>query len=374
MKTVMIAVGIVVLLVFLAGGIFVFHLVRTALDAADDAPKMPDALSVAKVVSGDGLFAKAIYYKQPDLGVITDIERTQTREPLVVGHSGAAFLSEDLSASRKVQFDRCDHDVVFSELAGGSFLCRGSWNTGVSLIGLDGKTLWPYGGFPIAPDDAAAGVVGADGAKGVVVGFPGGGGVRFISPEGKELWRQTDGNVWHVEIAASGDKAGNVIVHSNVAGKITLRDATGTVLGRYQPEIYLGDFSLTAWKDDPLQDKLIAAKRGYFYVFALDGKTVARLSAAEVVTDTAGAKGVPIHLSKDGSYYAALVRYPLWDRSVLYIYDEQDRPVYSEIFAQNCAALSSIKGPNSNDDLLLGCDGMVWKYSQSKPPKRIEPH
>jgi hypothetical protein len=141
MKTVMIAVGIVALIVFVAGGIMVFHIVRTALDAADDAPKMPDMLLLAKVVSGDGLYAKAVYYKQPDLGVITDIEETQTHVPLVVGHSGAAFLTEDLSASRKVQFDRCDHDVVFSELAGGSFLCRGSWNTGVSLIGLDGKTL-----------------------------------------------------------------------------------------------------------------------------------------------------------------------------------------------------------------------------------------
>jgi hypothetical protein len=202
----------------------------------------------------------------------------------------------------------------------------------------------------------------------------GGDGILLLSPEGKQVWKQQDGNVWHVEIAPSDDSTGNVIVHSNARGQITRRDANGNVLARNQPEIYFDNFSLTAWKDDPLQDKLIAAKQSSFYVLALDGKTVARLPAPEIVTDTAEVNGIPIRFSKDAPYYAALVHYFLWNRAVLYIYDEKDESVYSEIIDQNCAALSSIKGPKGNEELLLGCDGTVWKYSQSKPPKRIGPH
>ena len=365
MRTALIAVGIVVLIVFLVGGVFVFHFVKTALDVGNDVPKMPAELTTARVVSGEGIFAKAVYYTDPGLGVVTDIELMQTGEPLIVGHAGAAFLSPSGSASKKIQFDRCDHDVTFSELAGGTFLCRGTWDTGASLITLDGKTLWSYSHFP-GIDDAAAGVIGTGGVRGVAVGFPGETGVRLISPEGKELWTQRDGNVWHIEIAPSGNPSGNVIVHSNAAGQITLRDANGTVLARSQPEIYFSHFSVTAWKGNPLRNKLIAAIKGSFYVLSLDGKTLARLTAPESMTDTDEANGISVHFSRKAPYFAALVRNTLWNRSVLYIYDQQDQPVYSEIFDQNCAALSTLGDPKGNQDLLLGCDGVVWKYSPTK--------
>ena len=365
MRTALIAIAIVVLIVFLAGGVFVFHFAKAAFDVTNDVPKMPTELATARVLSGEGVFAKAVYYTDPGLGVVTDIERTQTGEPVIVGHAGAAFLSANGSASKKIQFDRCEHDVTLSDLAGGSFLCRGSWDTGASLIGLDGKTLWAYTVFP-GVDDAASGTIGAGGAQGVVVGFPGGTGIRLISPQGKELWSQKDGNVWHVEIAPSGNSSGNVIVHSNAAGQITLRDANGTVLARSQPEIYLSDFSLTAWKDDSLRNKLIAAQKGSFYVLSQDGKTVTRLSAPKSMTDTDEASGIPVHFSKGTPYYAALVRNTLWSRSVLYIYDQQDQPVYSEVIDQDCAAFSALGDSNGNQDLLLGCNGVVWKYSPTK--------
>jgi hypothetical protein len=325
--------------------------------------KMPDEFKIARVVSGNAAFSKALYHREPDLGVITDIGLSTNHELALVGRRGAAFLSDDGSHSRTVHFDKeCDSDVVLSELGDGAFLCRGTWSMGTTLFDSSGKMLWSYGG-DAAVDDSVAGDLGAGGAKRVVVGLNGYGGVRLLSSEGKELWKQEDGNVWHVEIAAADERSGNVILHSNVNGRLTVRNATGTVLARYTPEIYLSHFSLTGWNNDPHRNKLIAAEQGSVYVLTMEGKIVVRLHAPGS-RRTAEAKGTPVHFSADTTYYASLVRHSLWSRSVLYIYDRQNQLVYDEILDHDCAALHAVPGHNSAEDLLLGCDGNVWKYSR----------
>ena len=97
-------------------------------------------------------------------------------------------------------------------------------------------------------------------------------------PKENELWKQSDANVWHVAIVAD-DKSGNVILHTNAKGQLTMRDANGNVLGRYDPEIYLASFAMTTWDDDSDWKKLVASARGSIYVLSTDGKTVARLPA-----------------------------------------------------------------------------------------------
>jgi len=349
---------------FLIGGLFLYPVRQTSLPKM---PQIPDELRIARVVSGNDLFSETVYYSDPGLGVITDIEEQQNHELVVVGQRGAAFFSENRSSDRNVYFDRCNSDVVWSELGGGAFLCRGTWSKGTALFDLGGKTLWSYGGSASdAVDDAAAGYLGAGGTKTVVVGLNGGGGIRLLSSEGKELWKKEDANVWHVEIAAADEKSGNVILHSNARGQLTVRDATGTVLARYTPEIYLSHFSLTAWNDDPRPNKLIATERHSVYILTMEGKTVVQLPAPESITSSAEAKGTPVHFSADAPFYVSLVRHSLWTRSVLYTYDGQHQLIYDEVLAQDCAALHATPGENGTEDLLLGCDGVVFKYSQLK--------
>jgi hypothetical protein len=351
------------LIVLLIGG-FCVYLVRHALQAAGKMAKVPDDLKIARVVSGEDLFSRTVYYTEPELGVITEIKQDLNYGLVVVGRRGAAFLSENHLPARKVHFERCDSDVVWSGLWDGAFLCRGGWSMGTALFNSGGKTQWTYGGGMMGVDDAAAGNLGVDGRRGVVVGLNGNGGVRFLSSEGKELWKQKDENVWHVEIAAD-ERSANVILHSNGYGQLTVRSAAGDVLARYTPEIDLFHFSLTAWTDDPHLNKLIAADQGSVYLLTMEGKTVARLPAPGA-TRYGEAKGTPVHFSEGTPYYASLVRHEPWARSILYIYDERNRLVYDEILDHDCAALYAAPGQNDTQDLLLGCDDNVWKYSLKK--------
>jgi hypothetical protein len=61
-----------------------------------------------------------------------------------------------------------------------------------------------------------------------------------------------------------------VIVHSNARGQLTVRGADGNVLGRYNPAIYLASFSMTAWGEDPISNKLVASDKDFIYVLATD--------------------------------------------------------------------------------------------------------
>jgi hypothetical protein len=299
------------------------------------------------------------------LGLITDIQQRENHEFVVAGQRGAAFLAEDGSFNRSIHFEQCNSDVVGVKAGTGAFLCRGAWSKGAMLIDAEGKTLWSYGGGVTGVDDAAAGVLGAAGAEEVVVGLNGDGGVRLLSSEGKELWKRDDGNVWHVEIATVDEQPGNVILHSNARGQLTIRDATGNVLARNAPEVYVASFSLSAWKDDPHLNKVVAVDEGSVYILTMDGKTLARLPAPgnTSITDP---KGTTVHFSQGIPDYAVLLRHSLWTRSLLYIYDAGDQLIYNEILDHNCAALHAVPGQNGAEDLFLGCNGFVEKYSLNR--------
>jgi hypothetical protein len=365
-KRVLQIVGVLFLLALLAAGLF-FYRIREALKALGGMPSMPDEIKVARVVSGSDQFSKAGFYSEPDLGLISSVSRRTDGSLLLVGQLGAASLNRDGTFNGSLHFERCASGVVPVQAGAGAFLCRGAWSDGAKLYDSEGKTLWSYGGGPAGVDDAAAGELGTDEAQKVVVGLNGGGGVKLLDAAGKELWTQDDANVWHVEIVAgdegSGDGgSGNVILHSNARGQLTARDASGKVIARYTPALYLASFSLSSWGNAPEINKLVAADESFIYVLTTHGETLARLPAPgnAGISDP---RATPVHFSTEAPYFAALLRHSIWTRSLLYIYDAQNQLVYDEVLDHDCDALGAIPTADHSEDLLLGCDGLVWKYS-----------
>src|SRR5260370_27754368 len=126
---------------------------------------------------------------------------------------------------------------------------------------------------------------------------------RLLSSEGKELWKEGEGNVWHVEIIAGDEKSGNVILHSNAGGELKVRDANGNIVGRYAPDIYLASFSLSGWRDDLQLNKLVAADEDFVYVMSAQGRTITHLRVPGNACLSAP-KGTPLHTSKNTPYSA----------------------------------------------------------------------
>jgi hypothetical protein len=353
--------GLLIALLIFSG--IVAYRVRRVFSAVGQLKNVPSDLRGAKIVAGAGRFSKEVLFAQGDLGLITDFAQNPHHELVVVGQNGAVFLTDGNSTNRSVTFHRCSSAVVSASLASGSFLCRGAWITNVELFDATGKTLWSYGGGASGINDAAAGTLGPNATESIVVGFNGDGGVRLLNAAGKELWKQDEGNVWHVEIAPATDRSGNVILHSNARGQLIVRDAVGHVVGRYEPGIYLASFSMTSWGDDPVRGKVIAFDNNSIYVLTTHGKTLVRLPSPGSAARP-DPKGTSVHFSANAPFFAGLLNYPLWNRSLLYIYDNQNQLIYHEIFDQNCGALQAIPTKNETEYLLVGCDGKVLKYSQ----------
>jgi hypothetical protein len=335
----------------------------------------PEDLRRAKVDRGASDFNKRVFDEYSDLGRITDLRygrfsNDPQPELVVVGTAGAVFVGSDQRVKKTIHFiPRMYNRVVLIELKAGeapAFLGRGgSWIEKVHVFDENGALRWEYGSFS-GIDDSAAGDVNGDGVAEFAVGLNGGGGVRLLNAEGRELWRKREGNVWHVEIAYPKQGAPGVIIHSDARGTLTMRNGGGEVLARYRPARFVSDFALARWGNDARPRHLILAGEGVVLVLDLDGRQTAQLEAPGLHPKYFGfAASTPVCFSAVHCYFATLVDYASWDRSVLYLNDPAGKIAYREVFEQRCGAVGTIPAaPGTKDEsLLVGCSGEVWKYA-----------
>jgi len=335
--------------------------------------EMSPALEVARAVKGDDLLTKDEFCRGTGVGQVTDIVEDQSRI-IIVSLGGAVFVDQQATTLSSVEFagrtstgfpttshvDAIDveGDDVFE------FMNRGSWGVAASLIDSKGDTVWRYGEGAPGVDDMAAGDIDGDGELEFVVGFNGGGGIHLVETDGHQVWRQADGNVWHVEMVDTDGDGRTEIVHSNAGGQMKVRDAQGNVVNQSRPPAYFSGFSLCNWpgKQDP--QHAVLSESGTIWVLGFDGKSVAQLGAPDCGT-LGHARGVPVKLRADhDEYFAVLVEFRNWERSILYLYDPDQKLVYQEVLPEACACLAAApSGTSTAERLLVGGDQRVWQYA-----------
>jgi hypothetical protein len=306
---------------------------------------------------GDGWLDRTVLHEDTRLGSVTEIRRRPgTGELAIVGTRAAAFLLPGQAAQRLVQFRDEAGEVQLLEWPGGGarYLDRGGggWQTG-ALIGEDGGQLWqPERGFGM--NDMAGGDLNGDGQPEFAVGYNGGGGVHLVDSTGRPIWRQDDGNVWHVEIVDTDGDGRPEIVHSNAGGQVTVRDATGKVLRRAQTEGYFSQFSLVQWP--PGRTGLLHAGDEMTRVIDFDGQVRSRFQTPDT-SFLADAHGALARLG-GGDHLVVAEFQSNWERTQLFVFDQAGALRYREVVAGKCAAVAA-SDPNG---FLVGCDGRVYRY------------
>jgi hypothetical protein len=341
--------------------------------------RIPARLKHVGVVTGQGMLAKKLWYEQTGLGKITDIrwgnfDGEPGEEFVVVGTQGAAFLRPDGGQKSTVRFDwraigeYWGEHVVAADMDNDGqceFLDRaGAWLPPVALLSHRGKPLWTYTSDD-GVDNAVAGDVNGDGRLEVAVGFNGGGGVHLVDRDGRTLWKQPDGNVWHLEMLDVNGDGKPEIVHSNAAGQITVRDAQGQVLWRTEDKTSVSDFCTVAWPN-VTPAALLFVDEGHLRVLDVRGATKASKSllltaagpsvwftwqSAAWVTQ----KGQPARL-------AVLLDQEVYDRGLLLLFDDALNLLYQEVLGTSGAALYA-GGPLAGQGrVLVGAEDQVWEY------------
>jgi hypothetical protein len=359
--------GVVILLVVIGGFVAYRRYVAPLVGAQ---LKMPAALQTPSVVTGSSLMTRTVFLREARLGSVTDLvlgelDAQPGPEIGLAGTEGALFVDKQSKPRSFIQFSARTSHVDIVDVEGDhicEFMNRGAWGCDASLIAHNGKTLWTYGRTP-GVDDMCAGDIDGDGTLEFAVGFNGGGGVHLLDGNGKMRWRQSDGNVWHVEMADTDGNGSLEIVHSNAAGQITVRDGYGKILSRARPAAYFSGFSLCRWPSKTDRQYALLSGKDAIWLFDFQGRTVARFDAPGSPF-LGQARGLPVLIKRGApEYLAVLVELKNWDRSIMYVYDPKGSIVYQEILPEACASIAAIALDKSGaESILVGGKGEVWEY------------
>ena len=368
-KNLLIGLGIGCAVVFLASVGLAFAVARHLTATPPKPEALPSALAKASVRVGSGLLTKTVFAHNPALGTVSDIvvQSSSGKQPsiAIAGSEAAAFADVKGSLGTPIRFsDRGDRVSIVDTNGDGVFeyLNCGSWISDVILFDHKGSVIWRYGGSP-GVDDAAAGDIDGDGVMEYVVGFNGGGGVSELDKNGKLAWNQPDGNVWHVEMVDTNGDGQLDIVHSNAAGTLTVRDARGSVISRKTTAAYLSHFSLCKWPGRSGRPAVLSTSQNHLLVSDFGGRTMAQLRAPGCDEIRGDAWGAYVKLKpRQPDYFAAIVEFENWNRSMLCVYDWHSRLVYQEILPENCAAIEALPVETDREALLVGGKGKIWKY------------
>ncbi len=338
--------------------------------------KLPDGMKETRVVLGEDLLEKKVFYSDVGLGRVSDIRRfalTPDSEPLlcIIGHRTAAFLSPNRTPVRTVQFGagRADRVVLVDMESDGNpeFLSRGSWLHSVVLFDLYGRERWNFA-HENGVNDAAACDMDGDGVAEVVVGLNGFGGVHLLDARGNRLWRRIDGNVWQVAMVDVDGDGRCEIVHSNGGGEMTVRNARGKVVLNRDMETYFSDFAMTDWGPSRAPGFMIGSDDGNLPIIDLKGNIVYRLPAPDSMR-ISEPLGTTVSHPAGGVHYAALATFAQWNRTALYVYDTSLALVYREVLDGSCNSIAA-NTSGSGDTFLVGCENTVWEYSWKTPAAR----
>jgi len=339
-------------------------------------PPIPADLSEARVAYGSNVLSKTRFARYPELNFITDLHYGRfgngaEGELAVVGTSGAAFVGLQGPIHRTTHFAvRAFDRVALVQSKDGEvplFLHRGSWVAKLHLFDENGGVRWDFGTFWVSGIDyAAAGDLYGNGKLEFVVGLNGAGGIYLLDENGREIWKKSGANVWHVEIASAEPGAEGRVVNSDAGGALTIRDPEGNVLQTFRPVQYVTSFGLARWANEPKARHLMVPDKDAIVFLDLNGQETARLEAPGCTTMPHEILGVSICFSLRDCYQATLVNYKVWNRAVLYLDDLNGKLVYKEVFVRQCESLGTIPVAlhKNAGNLLAGCGDEVFEYTK----------
>ena len=329
-------------------------------------PKMPAYLKKATISVNSDLFSKTIFWKNSKIGTITDIIFLNDRVR-IAGIRGFFSIDKNHNVLSYLKFNEClSHtDIVFTNKdAIYGFINRGNYNCDAAFFDSTGKVVWTYRGNT-SVYDMTAGDIEGDGTVEFVVGFSGDSGIHLLDSNGKKKWEESDKNVWHVELVDIDSDGILEVLHTNADGEIVLRDREGKIISKTKSSPYGYLFSLVRWPSEKNKDYILFSRNNRIWIVDFNGNIIEQLDAPHATT-RGHPRGIAVKFTNgQPEYFAVIVEFTLWDRSIIYIYNSKKEIVYQEIIPETCSSMTAKSSDKSAlQTLFIGCKGKIWQYKK----------
>lgn len=373
-------IGLVIGFILVIGaGAYLYHKFASLYRAEESGLVAQKKMLTPRVMTGAGNFGRQPFYTSDSLGNIMQIlagwpADREGADIAVIGNQGTDFLDGVGHAKRRVHLSietQVPIAVARLDRAGDyGFLTRDeSWSDPVTLFDRDGQVLWRSGDQWQGVDDSISGDFNGDGGVSVAVGLNGSGGLVLLDGQGKQVWKKTEANVWHVEALDINGDGHDEIVHSDARGQLLVRSGNGDILARYLPNFYVSNFALTRWEGEARAAHILVP------VSKNEGecckpKIVILDSHGEMITELDSPLGglfsqlsaTPVRFQEGTEYFAVLENNSSAERSSLILYSQDGQIAYQEILGESCLGVAAYSRKNT-ERLLVGCEDKIWEYS-----------
>lgn len=378
LRKILIGLGAFVLLLVIAGA-YLYHKLQPDLQAYEARVAEEEKLLQPRVVVGAEAFDKRVLYTSSGLGNISQIRLgwpadREAAEIALVASQGADFIGSSGQFKKRVRFEieqRCPIAVARLDSTGDyGYLTRDeSWAVPATLFDKDGHVRLRLDKTFQGIDDSVPANLSADGKLSMVVGYNGGGGLAAFDGDGKQLWKENEANVWHVEALDTNGDGREEILHTNARGQLLVRNAAGKVISHYLPGSYVSQFDLTRWGGEKEPTHMLVpttqARDGcckpIFLVLEANGNKVAELESplGDLLHQV---ESTSVHFGKGQEYFAVLENNGAKERSMLLFFDKDGQISYQEIIGESCLGIAAIPS-KGGEQLWVGCTNKVWEYS-----------
>jgi hypothetical protein len=182
-----------------------------------------------------------------------------------------------------------------------------------------------------------------------------------LDMQGKKIWQTRDEIFNDVEVYNPDNSERSLVVTSNHAGIIQLRDYKGNIVDQWTPKEKIHNFKICRWLNSQY---ILTSHNDEIIIIDLNGQEIMHHKVSHSPSGIYSIRGVSVKFDRDKDYFAVVTKFSsATGLSMLCIFSPEKKLIFQELVGAT-TGLAAIDMPFSKRQMLLvgNGPGLVNKY------------